>query len=84
MQSVEIKAISHILDPKTATIVYETDQGPSRPGILVLSDAALNRDLLIVNQYYSGEGPVKVVMRPFRAPARKYEDGEVIARLIFI
>lgn len=83
MTIIDIVARGETVD-KDGTVHYTTDVNPGRPGFLIFAESAVNKDMLIANQFYDGTKPLVVLMRPWRTPARKFVVGDVVCKLVLI
>lgn len=81
MKTIPLVATSEKLDMKRNTLTYTTDVNTKESGIIVLVDSEGDRDMMVANQLHSG-GPVSVVMKPIKMPAKKYNVGETVGHLI--
>lgn len=82
MTFLDIKATSLTVNVKRNFITYETDiEAP--PGILVPADESSDKTMIMTNQVHLG-GKVVVTMKPYQQFARRFEVGDVIAKLVVL
>lgn len=81
MKLIELKATDEKIDMKRNTLTYVTDFNSNEDkGIILIADQTGERDLIIANPVHNG-GEVSVIFKPIRAPAKKFNVGEVVAYL---
>lgn len=84
MKTIPLKIVSETIDVKKGTITYQTDTDTGdAKGIIVLNDESGDHDMLLTRQIHQG-GPVVLLTRPFKLPAKKYNVGEVMAHLLLL
>lgn len=84
MNTFELKLVSETLDVAKGIQILEVDTSSLPEGItgIILSENT-NEDRIILNQIYNGSGATYVLRtRVLRMPAKKYNKGEVVAKLI--
>lgn len=81
MKFISLIATKESLDMKRGGVItYETDATTEGPGVIMLDNPTGEYGVTLISQYHPG-GPVKVVMKAVTSPAKKYEVGQVVARL---
>jgi hypothetical protein len=82
MRFIELKAIKETIDVKAGgAIIYETDVTTDGPGVILTDNPTGEYSLALLSSYHPG-GPVKVVMKGVNQVGnKKYEVGQVIAKL---
>ncbi len=83
MKFLDLVATKFTINVKRNFITYETDV-EAGPGIIVPADESSDKTMIITNQTHLG-GKVVVTMKPFVSQmARRYEVGDVIAKLVVL
>lgn len=81
MKFLELKATGETLDMKRGGVItYDTDVTTEGPGVIMLDNPTGEYGVTLISQYHPG-GQVKVVMKAVMTPAKKYDIGQVVARL---
>lgn len=81
MKFLELKATKESLNMKLGGVItYDTDVTTEGPGVIMLDNPTGEYGVALISQFHPG-GPVKVIMKAVMSPAKKYEVGQVVARL---
>jgi hypothetical protein len=86
MNTFELKLVSETLDVSKGISILEVDTSeiPEDTKGIILSENT-NEDRIILNQIYNGSGSSYILRtRVLKMPARKYNKGEVVAKLVSI
>jgi hypothetical protein len=79
MKLIELVATSEKMSLKNNTMTYETDVEAGEGVILAANDTG-EYDMIVATPLHKG-GRVTVIMKPIRAPAKKYNVGDLVAYL---
>lgn len=82
MKFLELKATKETIDVKAGgLIIYETDVTTEGPGVILTDNPVGEYSMALLSTYHPG-GPVKVLMKGVsQAGNKKYNVGDVVAKL---